>query len=81
MDRNEFRSPYAARIHAMWEQFRKVVIAHFPKPPGIPKDTKAYLHTIAEIYAKDAYNSLSIEGYQVSKELIEVASEMIHENF
>lgn len=66
-----FKSPYVARIHVMWEQFRSVVIDHFPSPPGLAKNANAYLKKVSEIYAQDAYNSLSIEGYQVSKELIE----------
>ena len=43
----------------------------FPQPPGLPKDTKAYLHFVDEIYQSDAYHSLSIEGYRVTPELIE----------
>ena len=35
----------------------------FPKAPGLPKDKKAYLRFIDEIYQHDAYHSLSIEGY------------------
>lgn len=66
-----YASPYAARIFSMWKHFRQVVVDHFPAPPGLPKDISLYLGQVSEIYAKDAYNSLSIEGYKVSKELIE----------
>lgn len=65
------KSPYAGRIHAMWAEARETVIKHFPPPPGLPKNTDDYLHKIDEIYHYDAYNSLSIEGYQVSHELID----------
>lgn len=65
------KSPYAGRIQAMWKEARNSVIKNFPKPPGLPKNTKIYLHQIDEIYQFDAYNSLSIEGYQVTPELIE----------
>lgn len=68
---SRYRSPYANRICALWENYRQVVLTHFPKAPGKPKDGKVYLEHIAEVYVQDAYNSLSIEGYQVSEELIE----------
>jgi fido (protein-threonine AMPylation protein) len=55
----------------MWESMRDAVIATFPKAPGLPKDTEAYLHHVDEIYKSDAYHSLSIEGYSVTPELIE----------
>ena len=70
--RNEpFVSPYVARIRAMWEAFREIVVQHFPVPPGLPRGKKSYLKAISEIYTQDAYNSLSIEGYQVTEGLIE----------
>jgi hypothetical protein len=37
----------------------------------VPKDTKTYLKQVEDIYVTDAYHSLSIEGYRVSRELIE----------
>jgi hypothetical protein len=43
----------------------------FPPAPGIPKNRTAYLKQIDELYVSDAYNSLSIEGYKVSADLIE----------
>lgn len=65
------KSPYAGRIHAMWAEARNKVITNFPAPPGLPKNTKEYIHRVDEIYQYDAYNSLSIEGYQVTHELIQ----------
>lgn len=65
------KSPYAGRIQSMWAEARETVIQYFPKPPGLPVDTQDYLHHIDGIYQYDAYNSLSIEGYQVTYELIE----------
>jgi Fic family protein len=41
----------------------------FPAAPG-RLATEAYLNRVAEIYTHDAYHSLSIEGYQVTPELI-----------
>jgi Fic family protein len=50
---------------------RNEVVDEFPPPPGLPGDHDGYLRRIDEIYVNDAYNSLSIEGYQVTPELIE----------
>jgi hypothetical protein len=65
------KSPYVLRIRSMWAKWRQDVIQNFPKAPGIPKSPAAYLKQIQERYVADAYNSLSIEGYQVTDELIE----------
>lgn len=64
-------SPSAARILAMWHQYRGDVITHFPKPASKPIDVEGYFETIEEQYTLDAYHSLSIEGYRVSLDLIE----------
>lgn len=65
------QSPYVNRIHLMWADMRGEIIERFPKAPGLPKDSKSYLKRVEEVYASDAYHSLSIEGYRVSPELIE----------
>jgi len=65
------RSPYVNRIRLMWQEMREQIIEHFPKAPGQPKDIKAYLKHVEDVYVSDAYHSLSIEGYRVSPELIE----------
>jgi len=64
-------SPYVGRMEFMWESMRETVVENFPVPPGIPEDHRAYLLQIEERYSSDAYNSLSIEGYQVTPALIE----------
>jgi len=63
--------PIVGRLQSFWSQHRDEVIAAFPKAPGLPKDTAAYLKFVDEIYKSDAYHSLSIEGYRVTPELIE----------
>jgi fido (protein-threonine AMPylation protein) len=63
--------PIAGRIRALWESLRDPVIKVFPKPPGLPADTKPYMQFVEDIYKNDAYHSLSIEGYNVTPELIE----------
>jgi hypothetical protein len=64
-----FTSPYVGRLKALWQEMRPVVQEIFPAAPGAPQ-ADAYLTRVAEIYAHDAYHSLSIEGYQVTPELI-----------
>jgi Fic/DOC family len=64
-------SPYAGRIRLMWQQMRGPIIERFPAPPGRPKNTRAYLKHVQEVYVTDAYHSLSIEGYRVTPALIE----------
>ncbi len=63
--------PIVGRLHSLWETMREPVLAVFPEAPGLPKDTKAYLSFVDDIYQNDAYHSLSIEGYRVTPELIE----------
>jgi hypothetical protein len=67
-------SPYVNRMRMMWAAMRGPVLETFPPPPGIPNDAAAYLRDVDGLYVNDAYNSLSIEGYRVSAELIERVS-------
>ena len=64
-------SPYAGRIQLMWQQMRKAVISHFPLSVAVAVDPSDYLRQVDETFVSDAYHSLSIEGYRVSRELIE----------
>ena len=64
-------SPYVSRIEVLWKSMRDDVAAVFPKAPGIPKNPELYIRKVEEIYVNDAYNSLSIEGYEVTAGLIE----------
>lgn len=64
-------SPYVTRVNLLWQTMRKDVIKSFPDAPGLPKAKKRYLKSVDDIYATDAYNSLSIEGYMVTPALIE----------
>jgi len=65
-------SPYVNRIRLMWQEMREPIIERFPAAPGLPKDIGSYLKYVEEIFVTDAYHSLSIEGYRVSAELIEL---------
>jgi hypothetical protein len=64
-------SPYVNRIRLLWQKMRGAVIERFPKPPGLPADIDAYMKRVNDAYVTDAYHSLSIEGYQVTRDLIE----------
>lgn len=65
------RSPYVLRLRSMWVSWRQSVIDNFPVAPGIAQNADEYVQEVEGRYRSDAYNSLSIEGYQVSEELIE----------
>ncbi len=64
-------SPYVNRLRMSWAAMRADILQIFPAPPGVPKDADAYMKQVEGIYVADAYNSLSIEGYKVSADLIE----------
>lgn len=65
------RSPYVLRLRSMWAGWRQDVINAFPPAPGFRGKADEYLAQVEERYVSDAYNSLSIEGYRVTDELIE----------
>ena len=64
-------SPYVNRMRMMWAKMREPIAQLLPTAPGLPQDVESYLQKVDDIYVTDAYHSLSIEGYQVSAELIE----------
>ena len=63
-------SPYASRIRLMWMQMRKVVL-EIVKVKPTKKDAASVLAMMDATYVKDSYNSLSIEGYKITEELLE----------
>ncbi len=65
----QLRSPYSGRVSAMWDKMREDVLTIFPKDRGLPD--KNALEIIEKLYRQDSYHSLSIEGYQVTPELID----------
>jgi len=64
-------SPYVNRVRLMWQKMRAPVSERFPAAPGRPSNIDGYLKHVDEVYVNDAYHSLSIEGYRVSRDLIE----------
>jgi len=71
IDPDKTPKPAAARIELLWAKLRSQVSEEFSLAPQKIHDVNSYLAEIDERYVSDAYNSLSIEGYQVSAELIE----------
>lgn len=65
------QSPHAARLSTIWDSFRDPIIKCFPHADKRKVNVDKYLAHIEDNYIDDAYHSLSIEGYQVSPELIE----------
>ena len=66
------RHPAAARLRLMWDRFAGTVAEAMPGAPGMPADADAYLAAVDDSYTQDAYHSLSIEGYRVSPEFIDL---------
>lgn len=69
------KSGIAARLTSLWSQM-SAALADVPRPNSnleAFRTSTSYKITAAikEVYVNDAYNSLSIEGYQVTPDLIE----------
>ncbi len=62
-------SPYASRIRLMWMQMRKVVLETLKVQP-MQQDAASVLAMMDATYVKDSYNSLSIEGYKITENLL-----------
>lgn len=65
-------SPYVNRMRLMWAQMRENIIAHFPEVTSQTIDIETYMVEVEDKYVTDAYHSLSIEGYRVTRELVEL---------
>ena len=64
-------SAFEQRLRLMWSSMRTEVLENFPPEPGIPADPTAFIKKIQDLYSRDAYHSLSIEGYRVTEGLIQ----------
>lgn len=68
----------ATRVRVMWQQMRCGILdsfeGHNPEFDFFTRPLDKTLTMINEVYVYDAYNSLSIEGYKVTPELIERVS-------
>lgn len=64
-------SPHVNRMRIMWSEMRRELEGILPQARPAPNDIDTYLDSVEAVYVTDAYHSLSIEGYQVTHELIE----------
>ena len=72
LSRNDIgSSPHSARLELLWHDMQEKVSAIIPATSGLPENIDKYIDSIDNAYIEDAYHSLSIEGYQVTRELIE----------
>jgi hypothetical protein len=72
LSRNQIgSSPHSTRIELLWNEMQEKVADIMPSPLEMPTNIDKYIKEIESAYIEDAYHSLSIEGYQVTKELIE----------
>lgn len=77
LDKDKKEAPGASRVRILWQTMREDVIDNFSDnevSDFYSKPLNETLDAINEIYIHDAYNSLSIEGYQVTPELIKKVS-------
>lgn len=70
-------SPAVNRMRIMWKEMSQAIGNSFTEKKNkiIKIDIDSYLKNVDSQYVTDAYHSLSIEGYRVSKELIEKVRE------
>ena len=64
-------SPHVARIQGLWKSMRNDVIEIFSEIPEREIAASDYMAEVDTRYVADAYNSLSIEGYRVTPDLID----------
>ena len=65
------RSPHAARLRSLWGVFREQIISTAAPNIGPTHDMAQIIQQIENAYSRDAYHSLSIEGYHVTDDLIQ----------
>jgi len=67
---SRIKAPVAARIEAMWQTAHSTVEIHEKKSVECEFNKNDLLAIVDESYRRDAFHSLSIEGYQVTEDLI-----------
>lgn len=61
---------FAAQLQELWNDGRKPVLQEFPPSPSMHREPSRILRSIEEQCDIDAFNSLSISGFDVSPELV-----------
>lgn len=70
LDARRIQAPSATRIKYLWAKLSKDALDHIGFSHVRINDRDGYIADIDERYVADALNSLSIEGYEVSEDLI-----------
>ena len=68
------KHPHAERVRVLWDTMREQVaeiMSSLPTRKPTPGELEKYLTQADALLPEDAYHSLSIEGYQVTPELID----------
>lgn len=60
-----------ARLRGLWAAMRDEIVERLPEPSMTRRSPRSYLELVDAVYDRDAYHSLSIEGYRVTTDLIE----------
>lgn len=68
---SRIESPAVARIEILWKKYKEELDKEILKPSLLGENLDEMLEKVDKIYVHDAYNSLSIEGYSVTEELIQ----------
>lgn len=63
-------SPYVNRIRLLWNNMRNTIIQYNFRSVPDSVELESYIDSMEKMYVKDAYHSLSIEGYQVTDNLL-----------
>ena len=72
----DFSAPACARFAALWDRLAERVHEIFPASSAMAVSNKAgVLAAVEATRIEDAYNSLAIEGYNVTPELVRRVSE------
>lgn len=67
----KFTSPYAGRIRVLWQTMKADIESVVPHCENMRIGNEKLLKRVEQLHKIDAYHSLSIEGYQVTEELIQ----------
>lgn len=70
LDARRAQAPSATRIKNLWAKMRPKALEALGFEQVLINDRDGYLEQIEALYVADALNSLSIEGYEVSEDLI-----------
>jgi Fic family protein len=67
-------APIVARMQELWQAMRETVVHVFPAAPEARPDRDAYLRSMDDVFARDAFHSLALEGYRITPEVIQRAA-------